>query len=709
MGKKRIQARILLVGTGITLLFIILLTRLFWIQSVNADWLVKEAQNLWSRKEVLQPQRGAIFDRNGELLAYTGKAYTVIARLKPYSENDKNYVRNPVDVAEKLSPVLDVSMEDLVEQLTREDVRQVEIPRGGWKVDEETGKQIEELKLPGIILNETTRRYYPNGAFASHVLGYANLDGQAVMGIEKSQDKWLSGKPGSYEFLKDRLGYQLPNGLESITPAEDGKDVYLTLDKQIQGYVEDALDDIEQKYHPKKMTAIVADPKTGEILGMANRPHFDPNRYWDIEDYSVQINHAVSSVFEPGSTFKIVTLSAAVEEGLFHPNETYQSGAYQIGPDRIHDHNGKGWGEITFLEGVQKSSNVAFVILGYERLKKERLFEYIHKFGFGSPTGIQLPGEEDGVLRNPNRAYPVEVATMTFGQGVAVTAIQQVAAVSAVANGGTLIQPSIVKKIENPETGEVIDQFEPVQERRVISEETSEQVREILETVVTDGTGTLYQIDGYHVAGKTGTAQKPREDGRGYAPGKYIYSFVGFAPRENPELLVYVVVDEPEVDNIYLGAQVTSSIFKSIMKNSLQYMKVVPDMKTVVQEKESEFEVDDLVGYAAVTAEQKVLDAGGVPQIIGEGERVLKQYPEEGKRLRKGSTVYLVTRKTADLAMPDFTGKSLREALEYCSILGIEARFEGHGYVIDQNVPPGSPVKDNGELILYLKSRSDSQ
>lgn len=711
MGKRRTHIRILFIGMGVTLLFLLVLIRLFWVQTVDAERLKEMAENQWSRKEMLKPQRGTIYDRNGELLAYTGRAYTVVAKLQPRSDKDENYVKNPEETAEKLSPLLGMPENDILHVLTRSDVRQVELRSlkgDGWKIDQETADKVEELHLPGIYLSETERRYYPNGAFASHVLGFVNLEGKAEMGVELLYNELLSGKEGSYSFMKDRAGYRLPHGLESIIPAEDGKDLYLTIDRRIQGYVEEALDEAEQAYHPEKMTVIVADPHSGEVLAMANRPHFNPYRYWDISNYNVQINHAVASVFEPGSTFKIVTLAAAVEEGVFHPDETYMSGTYRKlpGANVIRDHNsGKGWGKITFLEGVQRSSNVAFVILGYERLKKQKLFEYIHKFGFGAPTGIGFSGEEEGKLREVNQAYPVEVATTTFGQGVAVTAIQQVAAVSAVANGGSLLKPLLINKVRDAHTGEIVLDNKPHEVRKVISPATSLAVSNMLESVVTDGTGKLYNLEGYHVAGKTGTAQKPRKNGRGYEPGKYIHSFIGYAPKDNPELLVYVVVDDPDVGYV-MGGKVTSDIFKSIMKNSLRYLKILPETNNVKKEQAETISVPDLTNRTVKTAKQLVLDAGLNPKVIGKGDKVIRQYPDFQGKVEKGGTVYLVTEKQENLAMPDLQGMSLREALEYCSIIGIPAEINGTGYVVEQSIPTGTLVNRQQSVKLRLQPQS---
>ncbi|GAB7387667.1 penicillin-binding protein 2B [Bacillaceae bacterium] len=707
--KKRISYRALLLALIFTFSFLLLLIRVLWLQTVQADWLMQKAEATWERKEVIEPKRGTIYDRNGEILAYTGKAYNVFARLKPLYEGDENYVRDEEKfaTAQKLAPVLNMSVDSLA-RLMAKDLDQVELRNGGWKIDEKKASRVQALKLPGIGLDETSKRYYPNDDFASHVIGYVNYDGKAEMGIERHFNKELTGEPGRIEFLKDGEGFQLPDGKENYIPAKDGYDVYLTIDKQIQDYLEAALEKAENEFHPEKMTAIVADPRTGEILAMANRPSFNPNEYWNIKNYT---NHAIESTFEPGSTFKIVTLAAAVEERLFDPNATYMSGRYTNlpGGDVINDHNnGRGWGRITYLEGVQRSSNVLFVILGKDKLGKERLFRYISAFGFGQPTGIELPREAVGYIRDVNRVYPVEVATTAFGQGVAVTAIQQVMAVGAVANGGDLLQPHIVKEIRDPNTNEVIKRTEPKLIRRVVSQETSRRVRDYLETVVTSevGTGESFRIEGYQVAGKTGTAQKVGPDGN-YLHGKYIFSFIGFAPKNDPRLLVYVVVDSPQIESYQLGGRlVVAPIFKSVMKNSLQYLKVPPqtDAPNVVPDQADEVTLPDVMNKQVTVAKNELSERGLRVEIIGRGNRVIRQYPQAGSKLDEKGTVYLVTQKTNELQVPDFTGRSLREVMEVCSILGLPVKAFGEGYVVKQSIPPGAAVNGANTLVVHLAS-----
>jgi len=565
---QRIGLRTLLLGLIFSLLFAGLLIRIFWLQAVDAAWLQEKATLVWNRNEVIRPVRGKIYDRHGEALAYDAPAYTVVATL---SKKDPNHIEDPKEVAEALSPVLDTSTDILYKQLNK-DAYQVELRQGGWKVDAEKAKAIEALELKGIHLMEETRRFYPNKELAAHLLGYVDLEGKAKMGLELSMDEWLRGKEGKNRFVKDARGIPLPNGELEYIPAEDGADVYLTIDRTIQSFVEQALDRAQREYRPKRMVAIVSDPNSGEILAMSVRPGFDPNQYWKIENYS---NYAISYPFEPGSTFKIITLAAAIEEGLFRPGEKYLSGTYRVPGSRIpvRDHNaGRGWGTITFLEGVQKSSNVLFAKLGVERLGKERLIRYIQQFGFTKKTGIELPGEVIGrVPPISEQIAPRDVAAISFGQAVSVTPIQQVAAVGAVANGGKVLPMTIVKQVKKKD-GTVVYEGPKSEGKQVISEETSRQVREILETVVSEGSGQAAYLEGYRVAGKTGTAQKFDEKTGRLIKGEYIASFIGFAPADHPKVLVYVALDAPQEG--HYGGTVAAPVFQDIMRNTLHYLRV---------------------------------------------------------------------------------------------------------------------------------------
>lgn len=693
---------ILFIGGGFSLLFFLIIVRLFWIQYVDAEWLNAAAASQWEREEFVEPKRGAILDRNGHKLAYNGPSYNIIAVL---SKKAPEYVVDPIDAAKKLAPILGMNEQRLIELMSRSDRYQVELRPGGWKISEEKKKQIEELDIPGITWVQNTNRYYPNNSFASHTLGYVDKDGNAIMGLELYYDAILRGKEGKYRFIKDNRNNVMPQGIADYEPAEDGKDIVLTIDQRIQHFVEQALDDSEESFQAKSIIAIVVNPNTMEVLALANRPDFDPNEY-SKADIGSFTNLAIASPYEPGSTMKILTLAAAVEEGIWDPDATYMSGKYsskEISPP-IRDHNnGQGWGEITFLEGIQRSSNVAVTLLGLQ-LGKDILYDYYNRFGMEEKTGIDYPYEKVGKLPVKNTAPPRDIAVTTFGQGFSATAIRQVAAISAAINGGKLMKPYLVKEIRDPETGEVEEVFSPTFVRQVISPKSSKVVREVLETVVSSpvGTGRNYGIEGYRIGGKTGTAQKVDESGK-YAEGKFIYSFVGFAPADDPQILVYIAVNEPNI-TVNSSSAVVGKIFRDIMKNSLQYLQVEPEMvdQQSIYEQIDEVTIPDLIGAYITIAQQKSISLGLQPIIIGDGELVVEQYPSPGTITEEGARIYLVTTDTP--ALPDFTGKSLREVMEFASLLGLEVDVVGTGYVYNQSIAAGTFVEKGETLTVYLKT-----
>ncbi|MGD8190021.1 penicillin-binding transpeptidase domain-containing protein [Brevibacillus ginsengisoli] len=727
--KRRINSRALLFGAGLIVLFMGLLVRVWWIQTVEASSILDKAKDQWERNKNIHAQRGSILDRNGGILAYEGRAYTVNGVLHPRNEDEAkrigdDYVKDPFETARKLAPILGVPMENLTKVLTRPNSLYVTFGREGNKITEDQKNQIENLQypvgtdgkkskvnqMPGIFLTDTTRRYYPNNAFLSHVLGYVNYEDKGEMGIEKQFDKQLAGEPGQLSLIKDGAGYILPNGEQQYKPAKDGSDVVLTIDQNIQGYVEQAIDITAKEYQPQQMTVVVADPNTGEILGLANRPQYNPNKYWDIKDYKEQRNVAITSMYEPGSTFKIVTLAAAIEKGLFNETETYPSGQYtKLKGKPIKDHNGRGWGTISFLQGVQHSSNVAFVILGYERLKKDLLNTYFNLFGFGKKTGIDLPGETEGNMESfLHPRSQRDIAVTTFGQGIAVTAIQQVAAIGAIANGGELLKPLIVKELRDPHTGAVVKSYPKQVVGRVVTEATAKRTRDILETVVTskEGTGGAYNIPGYHVAGKTGTAQKYNETTGKILEGHYIVSFIGFAPKDKPRLLVYVMVDDPVTDQGYgtWGRLMVAPIFNSVMERSLQYLQQSPDLTQPkeVSEKPQELTMPDFKGMATSAAVARAKQQGLDVESVGTGTKIVSQYPSALEKVYPGNKVVLITDRVKDVRMPDFKGKSLRDVMEFASIVNLNVNVTGNGYVDTQSIPPGTVIPPKGNLQVTL-------
>jgi len=577
---RKSKERSLLIGLVWLLGFMIILFRLLWLQTVNSDELLAKAKEKWMKEQWLRPKRGTIYDRTREQqLAWEVDAYYFVA--------DPRQVENPRKTAKLLAPILKINEKELVRKLSSK-AEWVELKDGGkYKYPKSVLNQIEKLrkqgKIEGIYAFPTFWRQY-HQTEAAHVLGFLNNDDHAVGGVEQVYDQELRGKKGFVRYVKAKNGMMISDHPDKYQPPKPGKDLVLTIDSRIQHQMELELEEAIKNYEAKGGTAIVADPRTGEILAMANRPVFNPNQYASTIKSENARNRAVESQFEPGSTFKIVTLAAAIEEGVFDPNAVFRSGSIRVGDQIIRDWNGVGWGTISYREGIKKSSNVAFVELS-KRLGSDKLIHYIDQFGFGNitdrlgkKTGIDLPAEGQGYFFGRN-LYPAELATVAFGQGISVTPIQQVAAICAIANGGEWVKPHVLKEIWEPELKKKVKTVKP-EKKRVINPETAKQVRELMRDVVIDGTGVEADIPGYGVAGKTGTAQKPDPEGKGYLDDKYVVSFIGFAPYDNPQLVVYVALDEPSTNyGAVSGGSVAAPVAKDILKKSLQIRQIPPSPK----------------------------------------------------------------------------------------------------------------------------------
>ncbi|MDQ1003827.1 penicillin-binding protein 2B [Neobacillus niacini] len=698
------------------LLFFILLFRYFSIQitgEVGSQPLAAKAQQKYSRTGNLEAVRGVIYDQKGEVISEDTTSYTLIAILdKKMTTNPKkpNHVTDPQKTASELAKIIDLKESEIYKILTK-DQFQVEFGKAGRDISHQTKKEIEALKLPGITFKRDSKRFYPNGVFASHLVGYADRideeDGTynyvGKMGIEKTLDKELTGTDGKINYESDLWGYLLPNGEQKVSPAQNGNDVYLTIDKKIQTFLEDAMNKVVEEYKPKKIIAIVADPKTGNILAMGQRPSFHPKTKEGIENS--WHNEAIETSFEPGSTMKIFTLAAAIEENKFNPNDLFQSGSYKVtSKDKaIHDHKRSGWGTISYLEGVQRSSNVAFAKIANEHLGFDKFREYLTKFGFDRPTGIDLPSETTGKIQY---TWPIEKATTAYGQGTAITPIQQIQAMTAIANNGKMMKPQVIDKIVNHDSGEVIRDVTPEVVSTPVSAETAKEVRDILETVVTNketGTGTRYQIDGYSVAGKTGTASIPNPKGGGYLDGQedYIFSFLGMAPKDDPKLIVYVAVQQPDIDHYSMGSIPVSMVFNPVMKNSLQYLNIQPSQ----QEKASTTKLADLQGQGVPETVKQLEESGLDVVVLGKGAKVTGQLPAADTNVLEGEKIIIQT--GGKLAAPDMTGWSLRDVMKVAKISGLKLNSTGNGYVVKQNIKEGASLRKGDFLIVDLKTTEE--
>ncbi|MGP0587509.1 stage V sporulation protein D [Paenibacillus timonensis] len=642
VSKFTVRRRLFWLLMVLCLLFAALAVRLAYVQIGKGAELSAKAEDSWRRNIPYSAKRGEISDRNGNVLAYNITTPTVMAI--PVQ------IKNPEQTAKSLAPLLGMTEESVLKSITK---RQsiVRLQPGGRKITMEKAQQIRDLALPGIVVAEDNKRYYPFGGLAAHILGFTGGYNQGLTGVESKYDSLLSGMNGSVSYLSDAGGRLMPGSSEKYVEPKDGLNLNLTIDKTIQSIIEREMDQAMDRLQADSALTIAMNPKTGEILGMAARPGYEPGAYQEYDSAVYNRNLPIWMTYEPGSTFKIITLAAALEEKKVDllNDRFFDPGYVKVGGATLRCWKKGGHGSQTFLQVVENSCNPGFVALG-QRLGKETLFQYIKNFGFGSKTGIDLNGEENGIMFKLPQVGPVELATTSFGQGVSVTPIQQITAVSAAINGGKLFKPFVAKSWTNPDTGEVVSETKPQLVRQVISEETSKQIRTALESVVANGTGGNAFIDGYRVGGKTGTAQKV-VNGR-YSQNEHIVSFIGFAPADDPQIVVYTAVDNPQ--GIQFGGVVAAPIVRNIMEDALEYMKVPPRQQQVTKKyKYGEVPivtVPDLIGHTT----QEIYEDMNMNFNLarsGAGNVVINQAPKAGSRVEKGSTIriYMGSEAEAEL------------------------------------------------------------
>ncbi|MFH1847818.1 MAG: penicillin-binding transpeptidase domain-containing protein [Candidatus Omnitrophota bacterium] len=538
-----------------------LFCRIAYLQLVKKEFLSDLASSQHKTLITLEPRRGSIYDRNMDLLAFNIKADSLYAMPRAIPESDKG------EISRQLSSILGIKRGFIAERLSR-DKAFVWIAR---KIHDGEAKKIKDLELEGIGILEESKRCYPHSYLASHILGFAGIDNNGLEGLEMWSDKYLKGRPGFRLTTRDAKRRLLSSKDEKYLSPVDGHNIILTIDSAIQHITESCLDRAFRKYRAEAATIIVMDPNNGQILAMANRPTYDLSMYANAGP-DERRNRAVSDVFEPGSVFKIILASCVLEKGVVSPDDKFfcENGKYWVGGRCLHDH--KPHGTLTFRQVIEKSSNIG-TVKAAKLLKEKDFFDFIKKFGFGEKTGVDMPGEVEGILSSPSKWSKTSMTAIPIGHEVAVTAVQLASAVSAAANGGTLYRPWIIKEIRD-NAGVSIRGFEAKAVREVISEGTSKTLRGILKGVVEDGTGKAAALESYTSAGKTGTAQKINPDGT-YSHAKYLASFVGFAPADDPKVTIVVCFDEPKP--VYYGGVVAAPVFKEVAEEVLRYLEVSPD------------------------------------------------------------------------------------------------------------------------------------
>ena len=632
MFLRKIDKRIKILFLVLLFCFLLIILRVFYVQIIDYKKLNKYAKNLWSRDLPVEANRGKILDRNGVVLADNITTTSLV--LIP------NQIKNKKKTTRLLADILNVSYEEMKEHVYKQTSIERVHPEGR-RLSYEVSDKIASLKLDGVYLVKESKRSYPYKNLLSHILGYVGIDNQGLSGIELQYDKYLTGKSGAIKYFSDAKGNKL-NLTDIYVAPQDGMNITLTIDINIQKSLERELDNIVDMFSPDNALAIVMEPNTGEILAMSSRPDYDPNNYQNYNTETLSRNLPIWSSYEPGSTFKIITTSAAVEENVVNlkKDHFYDSGSVNVDGSILRCWKAGGHGEQTMLQVLQNSCNPGFVKMG-QLLGKEKLFEYIDKFGFGEKTGVDLNGEGEGIIFNLNQVGNVELATTAFGQGVSVTPIQQVRAVSAVVNGGTLYTPYIVKNISENETGAIIKQYKKKKIRNVISKKTSNIMKKALESVVAKGGGKSAYIEGYRIGGKTGTAQKVK-DGQ-YMVGNYIMSFMAIVPSNDPKAVLYLAIDNPK-NTALLSSYTTTPIARRILLDIIDALDIEKQENGLKKDLEwSDIptrKIPNVVGLSLDDAKKKLKEF--TIEYTGSGKKVVSQSPKSGEKLEEGGTIRLL-------------------------------------------------------------------
>lgn len=670
--------------------------------------LTKKTEQKYSQNQVLLAKRGTIYDASGNIIAEDSNVYSVYAILdKKYNDTNGKplHVTNKKKTAKALSKYLPLSSKKILSYLNKKNQFQVEFGSAGKNLSLNTKKKIEAENLPGIQFTDTASRLYPNGTFASHIVGLAQLSNNeekadtttddsdekltGILGIEKYFNNILTGTNGVQVSKRDTFGYEIPNSKEVTKKPKNGSSVYLTLDSRLQGYLEQLMQNVQDKYKPVKLTAVLMNAKNGKIIAASQRPTFNAATKKGIG--SMWRDSLVEDTFEPGSAFKLLTVSAAIDAGTYKPDEYFQSGSVKVDDRTIYDWDKAGWGWIPYSQAIPRSSNTGLVNIE-QQLGAKKYAEYLKKYHVGEKTGITLPGEVSG---NLNLKSKVSQATTSFGQGVDVTVIQMMQYLTAIANNGKMVQPQIVDHTISS-SGNVKNYSTKVVDHP-IKASTAKKVRKLMEQVVYSdyGTGKAYQIPGYRIAAKTGTAQIAGSDGN-YLTGSsnYVFSVAGMAPAKNPKYILYITMQQPknmtEADSLIM-----SSIFNPLMKRALDASSTTENLN------KNSISMPKLTDTTMSSAKSKLKELGLTASQVGSGSKVVQQLPSAGEKVIKNQRVVLLTEGA--MTMPDVKGWSKNDALKLAEITGRDFKLSGTGYVTSQSLKAGSIIPSDGTVTIKLK------
>ena len=715
MKKEKIKSNIIIykwLYVLIFLFFVIFAFRLSYLclvdYKVGDSTITSFINNRNTIEEVIYPTRGDILDKNGNVLAQSVSSYTVIAYLSETRSEGSEEPLHVVDkkaTAEALSSLINMSVEDIM-KLLEKDAYQVELGPGGRNLSQIQMEKIKELNLPGIDFISDTKRYYPNGDFASYMLGYTKTKEEngnntivGELGIEEYYNETLTGSTGFVTYEKDRYGYKIANGREYIEPADDGDDIYLTVDNNIQLFIENAVKKMSADSEAEWTLMVVADAKTGAILGYSSTPSFDPN----IRNMTSYIDPIVGNAYEPGSTMKIFSYMCAIESGNYKGDDKYMSGSKTYESEitgekvTINDWKKEGWGEITYDQGFALSSNIAVANLVETAIGKSELSACYSNYGFGKTTSFTLKRESKGSI---DFNYQIEVATAGYGQGITTTPIQHIQALTAIANNGVMLKPYIVSKIVDSNTGDINFEGKRTEIKQIASEETINKIKELMASVVTPNsetsTGYAYYMEDYNIIGKTGTAQIFDYEKGEYLKGEsdYIYSFSGLYPGDDPEIIIYTAVKKPKDSNNYIAPAV-----KEVIQNISNYLNI-KEGKVI----NTSYKIESYINKDTTSVVDNLKDTGINLIVIGDGNKIVSQYPNSNTDLTKGDNLILLT-NNYDKKMLNLIGLSSKEVKIILDYMDINYTIEGNGYVYEQSVPEGTVLNPDDVITIKLKEK----
>ncbi|MCX0409380.1 stage V sporulation protein D [Clostridium perfringens] len=713
------EGRVLAFLLAIVILFLVLVGRLLYIGIFRSKDYKAMAEEQWTNEIQIDARRGRILDRNNRELAVTANVFRVdldLITLRKYI--DKKDTDN-IEIAKLLAEALEMDEEKVLSRI------ELTYPSGNpansatliRRIEKEKADKVKELDINGVIVSEDTKRYYPNGDFLSHTLGTTNADGEGLSGLELYYNEELMGIPGVRVSEVSGNSTSNPYSETSFTPPVDGKDMTLTIDENIQYFVEKVAEDALKKHNADSVSIAVMNPNNGEILGMVNKPGFNPNNPYEGseafkgKDESAKLqnmwrNTIVSDSFEPGSIFKIITSIAAIEENIAGKDEVYYcDGSLNVAGKNIKCWKPGGHGVQNFNQTLENSCNVAFMEMG-AKLGAEKLNEYIKLFGFGTQSGIDLPGEATGIVKNVEDISAVDLATISFGQTNTMNGIQFMTALNAVANGGDLIQPHIMKELSHKDDNgtKIIDEvFVPKIQENIVDEKSTMRVKAALESTVSNGSSKDAGIEGIKVAGKTGTAEKVDPETGTYGAG-YIASFAGFAPYDNPQVSLIVIIDNPK-NGEHFGGIVAAPFAGELFNNIFNYISLNEGQ---LDAKDESVIIPDLRGDKVTSAEKTLNELGINCVIEGDGTFVTSVTPIPGYKVKKGDSITLYAgsrfdRNEKEIVVPDFRKLNKEEAEEILKSLGLKGEFEGEGEIKEQSISAGEIIKSGDKIKFKLE------